>query len=155
MIAAGHSDGIISIFSTFPHQFVRIMECPTANPLVSLRVVPSRSDLLALRSLPEGSEHVTRITLWTVNGERQKSQEFSFSVKGWMVAGFDEGTKPNVIILRTSDCRLITLSTLSLKCKEELALPTSLSASVLAVQDSQTVLLKTSDECAAFSIVFR
>jgi hypothetical protein len=171
IIAAGHCDGVISIFSTYPHHFVRILrtdvQSPVAAsvftndrivrvdspfPITGLVLVSTRSDLIVLQRLPERGNYKTRISLWSVNGVLYKSRDLKVNVKQSVVTSFEEGTKENVIILMTDTCRLITLDTRALEVRQELTFDSSMSDGVLSIEQNEKLYLKTTHQMAIFPI---
>jgi hypothetical protein len=171
IIAAGHCDGVISIFSTYPHHFIRILHTDVPSPITApafandrivradsplpvtgLALVSSRSDLIVLQRLPESGNYKTRISLWSVNGVMYKSRDLKVNVKQSVVTNFEEGTKENVIILMTDTCRLITLDTRALEVRQELTFEPSMSDSVLSIEQNEKLYLQTTHQVATFSI---
>jgi hypothetical protein len=175
ILAAGHCDGVVSIFSIYPHQFIRILRTDIPSPIAAqvstnrgilradpplpvtgLALVPARSDLIVLQRLPGGGECKTRISLWSVNGILYKSRDLKVNVKQSVVTSFEEGTKENVIILMTDTYRLITLDTRALEVRQELTFHPSMSDGILSIEQlneqSDQLCLKTAHQVATFSI---
>ena len=103
LIASGHDDGCISIFSTKPLCFIRTLTAPRKAPVTMLRMSASNGDILVVQD--------RLVTLWTVNGELICSVELENSVVDARFTEFVEGTNQNFMFLLCSDNRIFMLDT--------------------------------------------
>lgn len=125
MVAAGHDDGYVSLFSTNPVRFLRALEPPLDSPVTLLRASVSSGDLLVVQS------HT--VSLWSINGELVSSVRMETSVIDAVFTNYEEGTHVNFVFLLCTDHHIFTLSAFDLNITNEIPVtrpnPTTLSLS--------------------------
>ena len=125
MVAAGHDDGYVSLFSTNPVRFLRALEPPRDAPVTLLRASSSSGDLLVVQA--------NMVTLWSINGELVCSVQMETSVLDAVFTNYEEGTQTNFVFLLCTDNHIFTLNAFDLNVTSGVQVekpdPTSLSLS--------------------------
>jgi hypothetical protein len=111
LILAGHCDGRISVFLMCPSRFLRIIECENHAPVSMVRVLLENSDLLACQDTDRG----TVMSLFSVNGELLASSVLPHRLRDCLSTSFTTGTRKNVILVLTTDGKLVGLKARTLK----------------------------------------
>ena len=99
MLAAGHEDGSVSLFSMNPARFLRILSSDSPLRVSFTRCCLANGDILVCQ-MKEGQ---SVLTLWSVNGEFVNTVILETKIIDAICTSFTEGTKTNFIFLLTSD----------------------------------------------------
>jgi WD40 repeat protein len=93
IIAVGHEDGTVSLFSRLSYRFLRALEGEEKGKVTLIRMAPSNGDLLiGQRGL---------VTLRSINGELIKLLRFERDVIDATFTSYSEGTCENLAFLLT------------------------------------------------------
>jgi hypothetical protein len=150
LVLSGHEDGVVSVFVTHPHQFVRVISCFQRLPIVRLKMIVCRADILIMQEIPGG----VVMTMWTVNGSFVEAQGFSFMIRDWAVTAFDDGTRKNVIVVLTRDAELKVIDARSLRVKQTIVCDGSVADGVLSIWKNRIVFLENAKHLLGFQINF-
>ena len=115
LIISGHIDGKLSVFTTNPHKFLRIISTDTNVPIEFIYVFQPTSAIIVFQRENESS---TKLTLFSCNGKLLATNTLRCSVLNCTSTTFAEGTQKNYFFV-LSDEKVFVLSSTSLKVKEE------------------------------------
>ena len=111
VIMSGHCDGKISLFALSPGRFVRILTCKAPLPITMLRISRSNSDVIAFQETDTG----TIMTMFSINGKFLGTFAFNHKVRACDSTSFPYGARENLILILTTDAKLIALSARTLE----------------------------------------
>jgi hypothetical protein len=114
LIAVGHADGKISLFSVDPFGFLRVIGDDASESVRMIRVLKSELCILSVKHV----ENESIVTLWSVNGARRSQTRIPGSVVEWAVTNFAVGVKKNLAFCLTREGIVVTLRVPSLKIAE-------------------------------------
>jgi hypothetical protein len=108
VVAAGHCDGQVSVFSFLPVRFLRILVCEESTPVVAIKVVRDTSDLLVFQE----ARGDTVLSAFSLNGKSLRRVVLeNCKVRDGVSTSFAHGTRKNLVVLLTGDAKLIVLDT--------------------------------------------
>jgi len=109
MLASGHEDGCVSLFSMNPTRFIRVLSGATQMRVSMIRVCLSNGDVIVIQS-----SSTSIISLWSVNGQFVNSISLQNEIIDAICTSFSEGTRENYIYVLCSDQKIITFREIDL-----------------------------------------
>ncbi|OHT13967.1 Beige/BEACH domain containing protein [Tritrichomonas foetus] len=140
IIAAGHDDGCVSLFSMNPMRFLRLLKTEINTKVTMIKINDISGDLLV-------AQHRS-LTLWSVNGERVNTISIESEPCDAVFTNFTDGMKTNFIFLLCENGVVMTLNSYDLdivcvtKVRETREKPISLcfKTDILYVQHSDSAV---------------
>lgn len=111
IVATGHMDGYISIFTIAPFMFIREIKCELEVPVSLIRVSKSSGNIFAFQE----HEDKTRLSLFNPNGFLIKAIELNDKIVDCAITSFPAETSPNVAFLLTTQAKIVCVKDYSLK----------------------------------------
>lgn len=99
MLAAGHEDGCVSLFSMCPTRFLRVLNGGSKMRVSFVKICSSNGDFIVVQA----KEKMSVISLWSVNGEFVNTITLETEILDAVATSFVEGVRPNYIFLLGAD----------------------------------------------------
>jgi hypothetical protein len=137
LLAAGHEDGSVSLFSGRPMRFIRLFSSPVPRPIGSLRINLATGDILVIQE--------SIVSLWSVNGDRVASASMDANITDSLVTAYPEGTMDNFVFLLCADSRVFVMRGYDLEIASETKLPTPDPVALVYAHDTSGLAVSHAD----------